>query len=199
MMRFSLITFFIWIIGLSFTLAQENDSLLRKINNYPYQDSLKVNLLNTYGWSVINNSPDSSLAVFNKARDLSEKLNWTIGRAKSLGNIGVAYYYLGNYPMALKNYLAALTIWEENKSLKNMATLYGNIGIINGLQKEYTDAEKYYLKAIAIAEKLNDKAACAQHYGNLGMILSYQGKSKEALIYHNKALKKDEELADSVG
>ena len=104
--------------------------------------------------------------------------------AISYNNIGAVYDDPENYPEALKNYFAALKIYEEIDDKKNSADSYNNIGRIYNVQDNYSEALKMYFASLKINEELlknamqggnpsaiiNDKEDIAFSYNNIGNI-----------------------------
>ena len=66
------------------------------------------------------------------------------GIANSYNNIGVVYESQGNYPEALKSYLASLKIQEEIGNKYGISASYNNIGEVYFKQGNYPEALKNY-------------------------------------------------------
>jgi len=196
----------------SFCFAQNKniDSLLALLKK-DKADTNKVKHLNSLGWQLMNQNPDTAIILSNQALDIitptatlefltvnAEAENKEIRalRAKTFGNLGVYNSLKANYSSALDYYFKALKINEELKNKKGMAMWLGNVGIVYVHQSDYPKALEYYLKALKIAEELGDKYGIATHLGNIGNIYFYQKDYAKALNYYSKALKLSEQLAN---
>ena len=122
-----------------------------------------------------------------------------IQKARSYNIIGIIYDNQGNYPEALKNYLASLKIGEEIGDKSNIARSHGNIGIIYSEQGNYAEALKYYFASLKLSEELGDKNGKAFTLTSIGNVYAEQCNYAEALKNYFVALKLSEELGDKNG
>ncbi|HET6243530.1 MAG TPA: tetratricopeptide repeat protein, partial [Bacteroidia bacterium] len=165
-----------------------NDISSKLINIRDYENALK------YADDAINLAKkSSSFAKGETQRGLQN------GIALSLHNIGVVYYYQGNYPEALKNYLASLKIREEFGDKIGIAGSLGNIGLIYFYQGNYPEALKNHLASLKICEEFGDKKGIANSLNNIGLIYYNKGNYPEALKNYLATLKIREELGDKKG
>jgi adenylate cyclase len=93
-----------------YTLRQSNDP----------KDSIPLaSVILNAGESFLNNNVyDSALLYFKESESIFEKVNYLIGKAYSMGNIGMVYAYTG------QNYLAELNINEAINILKEAEDYY---------------------------------------------------------------------------
>ena len=119
--------------------------------------------------------------------------------AKSYNNMGVIYYYQGNYPEAIKMHLAALKLREELEDKKGIAASYNNVGLIYKEQGNYPEALKNCFASLKIDEELKNKQDISIDYNNIGIIYMSQGNYPEALKMHFASLKLKEETGDQNG
>ena len=112
--------------------------------------------------------------------------------ATSYNEIGLVYYYQGDYPQALDYFFKALAIDERvlGKDHPGTATDYNNIGGVYYSQGDYPQALEYYFKALAIRERVlgTDHPDTATSYNNIGLVYDNQGDYPQALEYYFKAL-----------
>ena len=112
--------------------------------------------------------------------------------ATSYNEIGLVYYYQGDYPQALDYFFKALAIDERvlGKDHPGTATDYNNIGGVYYSQGDYPQALEYYFKALAIRERVlgTDHPDTATSYNNSGFVYCNQGDYPQALEYYFKAL-----------
>jgi adenylate cyclase len=84
------------------TLKQSSDSI-----------ALASTILNAGDEYLNNKIYDSALLYFKESEIIYEKSNYKIGKAYSLGNIGMVYASLGQHRLAEKNIYSAIKILEE--------------------------------------------------------------------------------------
>jgi serine phosphatase RsbU (regulator of sigma subunit) len=119
--------------------------------------------------------------------------------SKAYINMGVANWYLGDYPKALENYFNCLKISEKIGNRDGISACLGNIGIVYRSQEDYPKALEFALKALRVAEMNSDKEGMARHYGNAGVAVEALKNYTLALDYHFKALKMDKEIGNPDG
>jgi serine phosphatase RsbU (regulator of sigma subunit)/TPR repeat protein len=160
-------------------MTEESIFLSRKIKN-------KIGLskaLHIKGGALMDkgNYRESLVNYFEALKLLEEAINETDLGKKSpknqlksdwgvvLGNIGIAYHNLADYPNTLKYYFKALKIDEElskssNKliaqsGIQGVARHLGNIGLVYYDQGNYHKALDYYSRAVKLNSDLLNQAA----------------------------------------
>ncbi len=174
------------------------DSLLQVLATQS-EDSNKVNTLNSLAWNYYSSNSNLSLNYAQQALALGKHLSYKKGMASAHNTIGIAYYFTGNYPAALKNYIRAGELFEETGYRKKSSAVYNNIAAIFLATKRYADAESYFLKSLKIDGDVGDKLGMAQSYNNIGNIYEELNKYDKALDYYFKALALRKEIKDYEG
>ena len=157
------------------------DSLLSLIKESPV-DSLKVNQLNDLSYYVLNLQPQDAIKYGEQAKALAEELNYGKGRAYALKNIGLGYYYLGNYLEVLDHWTQSLEAFQQIKDTTGIANLLNNLGAIYYTQGSDTKAIEYFLQSLRISERLKDTVRITSALVNVGGI--YMDNEKD----YDKAL-----------
>ena len=117
----------------------------------------------------------------------------------SVGNLGSAYYMMGQYQKAISCYEQALDVvremkdrWGESVWLGNLGNCYADIG--------QTDrAIEYYMQALDIAQEIGYRGGEAVHLGNLGGCYADIGQTDRAIEHYMQALDISQELVDRQG
>lgn len=102
-------------------------------------------------------------------------------------NIGIVYYFAGNFGKSLEYYLKA---YEEAKRIgadDHVAKLVNNIAIIYRRFDQYDEALKFYKESVSIKQSQNDKDGEATTYQNIGVLFSYMDQIDSSIIYLDKA------------
>jgi CHAT domain-containing protein len=97
------------------------------------------------------------------------------GEGTSLGNLGIAYRSLGNYPKAIDYHQQSLKIARLIKDREGEGNALGNLGNAYYSLKNYPKAIEYHLQALAIQRKIKDRLSEAQSLNNLGLTYYKQG------------------------
>jgi two-component system, NtrC family, sensor kinase len=163
------------------------------------EDTNKVNTLNELSNKLlISNDYINSLIYAKTALSLSEKINFSEGKASSCYRIGYIYTYTveSNNHDGLEYFLTALSIWNESNNKIGIAKTYYDIANIYGAQGNYTEATKNLYAGLILFEGLNDRKHVASCLYYIGICYSSQGDHAEALKNEYKALTIYQELKD---
>lgn len=175
------------------------DSLENLIQNYKQEDTSLVNMLNEVSFLYYSTELEKTLEYAEKAKTISEKIEYEKGKAESLRFIGIYYHLSGDYNQAIKYYEDALELNLEIGHKKNIASCYNNMGILFRQQSNYPKALEYYQKSLKIAEELNNKQSIANCLNNISIILVLQKDYETALEYLERNQKSYQELGNEDG
>jgi len=113
-----------------------------------------------------------------------------------LGNLGNAYYNMGDSRKAIEYYEQALKILREigdrrgeGNAIKNLGNSYIHLG-------EPRKAIKCYEQATEIAKEIGDRRGECLGLGNLGFSYSRHGDPKKAIEYYKQAIEIAREIGD---
>ncbi len=140
-----------------------------------------------------------ALEILQSALQTSLEVNDQAGVAKTLGHIGIVYWFLCDYPNALEYHTKAMSIAEELGDTFEVATHLGDIGLVHWHLFDYTKALECYGKALRLVEGLGSKSGVARHLGNIGNVYRDMSDYPKALENYSKALSLDEELGNKPG
>jgi adenylate cyclase len=170
------------------------DSLKNLLSTLP--DSIKkAQVLLELSQEYENSSLGDAINYVNLAKNLSRKLNYDEGVAKSFWYLGKYYKKLGKYPETLDAYSTALDIFKKQNDLKGQSIILNNLGSLYGDQGQETKALEYYFQGLKLAEKAEDTTRIVVTLGNIGYI--YMNKPityDKALEYLLRALPLGREL-----
>ena len=166
-------------------------------------DTSVVSTLNELSWQLLTTGDyDPALIYANQALALANSLPEGVGRAgtaRAHTNIGHIYFFLINYPEALKEHFASLKVYQEIGDKQGIADYHNNIGLIYKGQGKYPEALKEHFTSLKIKVEIGDKKGTAKSYNNIGLVYSTQGNYPEALKEYFAALKINEEIGDKRG
>jgi len=169
-------------------------------------DSLKVEVATTTGTAkvdVINNlskalwleDPELSIENGNKALTLARKLNYKIGEAEAIKNIGGAHYYLTNYDAAVEYLIQSLKLRKQIGDKEDIINALNNLGIVQASLNNYEQALAYYLESMEIESEIGNNDGIAGSLNNIGMIYEKLSDYHKALEYFRRS----EQIYDEIG
>lgn len=183
----------------AFTQDPQKDSLLNIISLLN-EDSAKVDVLNELSSYSNRVDPSEAIDYGKQAYDLAKNLDYKSGLAIASKNIGIGYYFLGNYVEALIHWEKSLSIFRSMEDDLGAANIMTNLGAIYSMQGDDVKAIDYFLEALKIAEDLQDSIRMATALQNIGAAYSTRSVNRErALEYYWRALDISEEISYSKG
>jgi serine phosphatase RsbU (regulator of sigma subunit)/uncharacterized protein HemY len=173
--------------------SQENtkiDSLQNLLINHR-DDTVKVNLFLELAYLYNHKNIEEVLINATKALELSSKLNFEIGKAKSFLHIGNYYYYKSEYTTSLEFFKKSLKINKEINDKLAMSKSLNAIGVIYDIQGDYVQALEYYQKSLKVNEDIDNEEGISHALNNIGIIYDIQADYEQALIFYHKSLELD--------
>jgi tetratricopeptide (TPR) repeat protein len=112
------------------------------------------------------------------------------------GNLGSAYYNLGQVEYAITYYDQALAISREIGDRRNEGAWLGNLGLAYASLGQVEKAIEYYDQALTIARDIGDRQKEGIWLGNLGLAYRDLGLVEQAIEYYEQALAISREIGD---
>ena len=121
---------------------------------------------------------------YEKALAIAEEIGDKKGKGGDLGNLGLAYYSLGDYRKVIDYYEKALAIAEEIGDKKGRGARLGNMGVAYSDLGDYRKAIDYHEKAIDIYKEIGVPYDIPE--SNLADAYLALDRDEEAFIIHTK-------------
>lgn len=191
----------LWVIGICaifapfMVLGGDTDSLLAKLISYKKDDTGKVSLYIALANAHRFTGPDSVKWYAGKGLELSNKLNYTKGKAGCAVTFTLAELLSGNFDSAITKANQAVSYYQKLGDSESMATPFYYIGAAYYNTARFNDAIKYYRKTSIVLRNSADLELLSGAYDNLGVTYSTLGIFSESLKYYLKAL----EIREKIG
>ena len=130
---------------------------------------------------------------------IKEKIQDSIGIARSLGNIGILYSDQGKTDLALKTYYKSMDLWQALKNKKGIANALTNIGTVYKGQGDYAKAIDFFSRSLKLNREIGNKVGEGSNLKNIGIIYSVMGDQDKTIEYYLKSLKVRQENGDQRG
>ena len=180
---FLLLVFFHFFVGTIF--AQDS---LRQLLQTNIADTSRIDILGKLSKSLLSTEIDSSILYAKKAATLANKIKDVEREAYMLKNIGIGYYYKGEFVEVLEHWKASLKAFESINHPKGISNLLSNIGAVYNSTGDYTKALDYFLRALRMAEEHKDDFRKATVLQNLGALYSNYTQYDLSKTYYEQAL-----------
>lgn len=180
--------------------AQANgDSTVRRIEKLssPKMKANHYNRAAEMAWQ--SGAYKKTLNYVERGLKIAREHNFKELEASLHNNRGIAYEYLNQYPSALKDYFAALTIQEKLDDPEMEANILGNIGLVYMYQKQNSKSLYYHKRSLEINKSLNNRHGISASLNNLAITYSQQGKFEKAEYYYLECIKIDLQAHDTAG
>ncbi|MCI0396633.1 MAG: tetratricopeptide repeat protein [Chloroflexi bacterium] len=134
-----------------------------------------------------------ALEALREALQLAEALNYTAGRAKALGGIGLVYSYLGRPEEALTHLKKSMSLFEQVDDKVEQARSWNRIGVSHIRLGEVDKAIAAFKASIARARQVGELEPIVLEtgisaLGNLGECYQNLFDMEQAMIYHQEGL-----------
>jgi tetratricopeptide (TPR) repeat protein/tRNA A-37 threonylcarbamoyl transferase component Bud32 len=141
---------------------------------------------------------DRALGYHQREEAAARRENDPVRLAEALGNLGVMYYYKGEYALAHEFLEQARDLCSDLSHWADCAKYDGNLGFVLMRLQRWTDAEQAFSRAIEIHKRYGDLVSLAWPYNGMGGVLLKQGRYAEASEYYRRALGLANEIGDRV-
>jgi CHAT domain-containing protein len=121
------------------------------------------------------------------------------GEGTSLGNLGLAYQFLGDYAKAIEYHQQSLAIKREIKDRQGEGTSLGNLGVAYQSLGDYAKAIEYHQQSLAIKREIKDRRGEESSLGNLGLAYQSLGDYAKAIEHYQQSLAIAREIKNRLG
>jgi adenylate cyclase len=198
-MKKSTFVLFVFIGIASLCVGQKNpiDSL-KSLLDKSAQDTNRVNLLLELSKANFSDAPDEAIRYATLAKDLSLQLQFMKGTAFSFKNLGLAYYFKGDYIQTLGYWNQSIAAFDSIGDKSGIANLQSNLGAVYFNQGDDANALDYYLKSLKIAEEMKDTLRIVTNCINIGAVYFNKKATKnQAQEFYLRALPLSEQIKDN--
>ncbi len=178
----------------TFYFAEQAELLAQKLKDKPRE----IFALNRQGGAYwIKGNYVKGLQYMKKGYEEALKINHLSLTARNLGNIGLIYFGVGSYNLAIDFYQKSVPIFLAENNEERLAITYNNIADAY-LRLEQLDSAQYYIeKALPISERKR-LVSYPLLLRNLGVVYFKRGNLQNAENYLNKALSFNELQLDKI-
>ena len=170
------------------SVANPKDSLQKLLLNKTIPDTMRVKVLDELCYTLTLQQQDSAIYYGNEAIALARKINYQKGLGLALSDLGVAYFYKADLPMAITLWEEAQNVRASIRDLAGVASLNIKLGAAYFKQGNYSKSFESQTKALQAFEKLNHIQGQANALNNMAAVLEHQQEYQQALVYHKKSL-----------
>lgn len=160
---------------------------LKKIVETGAKDTTMVNTFIVLSNAVLQNDDLTGFLNYSEqANELATRINFNKGKAYALKNIGISYYYSGEYLKVFDYWTQSLETFEAIHDTVGMSNMLNNLGGIYLSQGSNAKALDYYLKSLSLAEKIKNPLRITSVLPNIGGVYGDLGEYDKALNYFNQ-------------
>jgi len=173
------------------------DSLVRELSR-SREDTNKVKLLMDLGNNIGYYDANKALAYASQGLELSKRINYPTGIARTHYLLGNTYLDLGDYTKARENLDEAEKIFESLQRTDMIGMIQNARGNWYYMQSDMWNASHYYMKATEIFHQLKDTIKEIFPYQNLIASLGETKNYEKAITLSKKLLVLLEKRGDSL-
>lgn len=128
---------------------------------------------------------DSSLSYLNQAYDLSRKLSWKRGEARTLAFRGFHFGVTGNEVSGLRDLLQAMPISEDLNDSSLLVRCLNGLGLLYLTTEDYQRSLHYLSRGHSVAKTLGDNRSIFATATNMADLYVRTENADSALFYNN--------------
>lgn len=182
-----LIVCILFISNMSIHSQQTDIDSLMNIVETSAKDTALVTTLHTLSLKLLSTQKmPESLEYGKRAVDLANELNYDKGKAYALKNLGIYYYYQGDYLEVFDHWSKSLQTFEVIQDTLGMSNMLNNLGGMYLSQGSNDKALEYFLKSLSYAEKLKNPLRITSVLPNIGGVYGDIKEYDKALSYFNQ-------------
>ncbi len=182
-----LLLVFVWCEKAGAQTSSKRDSLLNLLPA-AREDTAKVHLYLDIGYQYELDNPEEAVSYYQKARDLSKKLNHVRGLIQYYAQYSTIFENRGQLDSSLLLNREALRLSYELKDNHEIGKSEANLGILYVHLSVYDSAVYHFESAIKYFERDDNTKMMARVYNMLQVSYSRMSRHDKALEYGKKAL-----------
>lgn len=175
------------------------DSLKKIATQNNIEDTTRINALLELSWNLKSYEPMQALDYGKLALQIAENKNLQVKVADALRHIGVVYWQLGSFNMAMDFLQESNIIFQRIGNQIGIARTFSNIGLVYWEQGHYEKALENYFQALRVMEDMGDQSVVAPVLNNIGLVYQSQKDFRLAEDFHLRSLEIKRELGDEKG
>jgi tetratricopeptide (TPR) repeat protein len=148
------------------------------------------------GYLNIRGYPTERITALELGIRAAQKLTNRFVEGAFLGNLGSAFFFLGQVERAIDYYQQALVISREIGPRYNEGVWLANLGNAYTSLGREERAIDYYQQALVIAQEMGDRRNAGRNFGSLGLAYTSLGREEQAIDYYQQALVIAQEMGD---
>ncbi|MER5220766.1 AfsR/SARP family transcriptional regulator [Streptomyces flaveus] len=141
----------------------------------------------------------AALAVHTHALNAAKSVGDTAGEAGALAQLGIVYWQMGEYPVALDHLDRALALFREVGDRVGEARAVGNLGVVSQQMGRHEQAIRHHERALALFRDIGDRVGEANTLANLGAVMTSSGRHDAAVDRLQRGLAVFRELGHEGG
>jgi tetratricopeptide (TPR) repeat protein len=134
-----------------------------------------------------NSILDSAAMAYENAKAFFKQSSISDGISTAANNLGVIYYYQGNYQKAIDNFMETYAQAHKANDRKNMALGLMNAGDTYTAMGRYDNAEDYLNRSLDIFKEVGNRIYLRDVYEYLTSLKTKKGDYKSALHFNQLA------------
>ena len=150
--------FFLFSTTINLAQTTKIDSLITELQEHKKLDTIRVNLLNDLAYAYRKGEDiDKAMTYLEESEAISEAVNFTKGRAKSLYIKGVLEAVESNYRRGFQNYTESIELYKTISWKEGIAECYKDMGVFMYHDGDQRKAIEYYKKSMEILYEYGKK------------------------------------------
>jgi PAS domain S-box-containing protein len=176
----------------------QHDSLLGIISTTE-SDTSRMSALLSLSKKLESSQIEDAIKYAQIAFEIAESVKDTENQAKASNQIGVCYFYKGDFAKAEIYIKKALENYQNLNNKKGIGNTLNNLGVLHYEQGELDKALEFYLQSLQPKEQINDQKGIAMTMNNIANIYKETKEKEKAIDFYLKSIAVKEKIEDLHG
>lgn len=174
----------------------QTDSLLKRLSEHPFQDTIRANMLMSLASAYLEINPDSALIYAREALSISKSENLTKEKAQAWLLLSNCYLETYDFQQAISFADSASVTFTGLREERGLAMCKRNAGYGYFYIREFDEAMQNFIEALEYAKNSGDDDQITGLLTNLGNVYYYKGNYPLSLDYYQRSLSIHEKLGN---
>lgn len=179
---------------LVFSAVHELHAQVTMPHDSQISDTALVHSLIDSSFEYSFSDPDKAILFANRARNLSDSLNYLKGVAEAHGELGYSYSRKGDFDRSIEHFEKGIELLRARRDTMGLISLLNDLGSTYSSMSEYDTALEYYFESLELCEAIGLERGISTNLGNIGLAYFELNQDEKAMEFYKRALEINQRL-----
>lgn len=177
-----------------FIIVHLADAQVAVPQDFTQADTTLVKALIDSSFEYSFSDPDKAIGFAQKAKKVSESIDFETGIAEAHGELGYSYHKKGEFEKAIDHFKKGIVIHRALRDTMGLISQLNDLGSTYSSMSEYNTALEYYFESLKLCEDIGLERGISANLGNIGLAYFEMDEDEKARQYYERALAINERI-----